>query len=139
MKTLLIDDEPDILSGLKGALCLKGYSSRIFTNPIKAIERFKSDNFDVVVTDLKMPKMGGIEALNAVRAQDPSINVIIITGFSEPNSIMEAANKGAYAYFNKPIDIPFFLETISWIERKLISEPDKGFDIIRLCLAYQDL
>ena len=108
MKILLIDDEPDILNGLKGALCLKGYSSRIFTNPIKAIERFKSDNFDVVVTDLKMPKMDGIEVLNSVRAQDPSINVIIITGFSEPNSIMEAANKGAYAYFNKPIDIPFF-------------------------------
>lgn len=101
-KILIIDDEAVIREGIKQTMCLEGYDVEVAPNGKIGLSKLQKDDFQVVVTDLKMPGMHGIEVLKAIRVLQPEVPVIIITGYATVDSAVEAMKNGAFDYLTKP-------------------------------------
>ena len=119
MKVLLIDDEPRILDCFSSVLDLKGFTSKQFCNPKEAIDKYKREKFDVVITDFKMPEMNGMEVTEAIKAHDPNAYVIIISGYANDYKAKIEHSEGIYTILHKPIDIRKLLDTLYKIEEEL--------------------
>ncbi|MCD6334562.1 MAG: response regulator [Candidatus Latescibacteria bacterium] len=102
-KILIVDDEAQIRNALAELFENQGYEVRAAENAMRAMELLREMPFDVVVTDLKMPKVGGLELLQFVKAQDSSVEVIIITGYGTIPSAIQAMKEGASDYLIKPV------------------------------------
>ena len=104
-KILIVDDEKDILRILNSILTKEGFQVRNACEGKEAIEVFKSGNFDLVITDIRMPEMDGIEVLKKIKALDKDIEVIILTGFATMANAIETLRNGrAFDYLTKPLD-----------------------------------
>ncbi len=118
-KLLVVDDEPDMLRLLSMIIKDKTpYEITTTNNPLEALELAKRGGYDILVTDLKMPGLDGIELLNAVRAFDPDIPIIIITAYATAESAAEAMDKNAFDFITKPFrkeQIVFTIEkAVKW-------------------------
>jgi len=119
-KLLVVDDEPDMLRLLTMIIKDKTPYDLITTNnPVEALELAKKGGFDIVITDLKMPGLDGIELLNALRDFDADIPIIIITAYATAESATEAMDKNAFDFITKPFrkeQILFTIEkAIKWL------------------------
>ncbi|MCK5912642.1 MAG: response regulator, partial [Desulfuromusa sp.] len=101
-KILVIDDEAVIREGLRQALTMEGYQVTAAQNGKVGMEKLQKDSFSVVISDLKMPIMGGIEVLKTISVLQPNVPVIIITGFATVDSAVDAMKNGAFEYLTKP-------------------------------------
>lgn len=101
-KILIVDDDALIRHGLKRTLEERGCQVEDFSNGNLAIERLQQTEFDLVVTDLKMPGISGMEVLASIRILQPSIPIIIITGYSTVETAVVAMKLGAVDYLPKP-------------------------------------
>ena len=101
-KILVIDDEAVIREGLRQTLTLEGYQVESAANGRTGLEKLQKDSFSVVISDLKMPIMSGIEVLKTIQVLQPSVPVIIITGFATVDSAVDAMKNGAFEYLTKP-------------------------------------
>ena len=119
MKLMLIDDQMPILISLKEALEPGGHECILFDLPELALARFTSEHYDAVITDLKMPKMDGIEVLKQVQKSKPGTPVIILTGYADTENAMQAVNHGAYAFYQKPIKIKQFITVLKELDEQL--------------------
>lgn len=104
-KVLVIDDEAIIVKRLKTLMEGLGYCVTAFTDSEAALEKLKSERFDVVITDLKMRKNDGLRILEAAKRKDKSTRVIIITGFGDRECVNEVLKKGAAGCISKPFKI----------------------------------
>ena len=102
-KILLIDDEPDILRVLGISLKADGYEVIPALNGAEGLEAFAKEKPSIVITDIKMPGMGGIEVLEKIKERDPDTEVIIITGHGDIDNAIESLKYGASDFINKPI------------------------------------
>lgn len=136
-KILVVDDEPDMLKLLSMMLRDKtGYEVTTTNNPLEAVELAKQGGFALVITDLKMPGLDGIELLDAVKKDNPDIPVIFITAYATVESATEAIQKGGFDFISKPFRKEQILFTIDramkWInlqkENKLLREQLKKGD-----------
>ena len=126
-KILIIDDEPELLELLK--LVIEDKTSHqvvTTTNPLQAPALLEETPFDLVITDLKMPSLGGIELLEIIRKADPGLPVIILTAYGTVESAVEALQKGAFSYVTKPFKIE---EILINIEKALVFERIKKENI----------
>ena len=114
-KILVVDDEPDILNLLDNLFTHKGFSVTTINNGELALKLLKRDEFGVVLTDLKMPGMSGIELLGMIKEISPITEVIVITGHGTIESAVDAVKKGAYDYISKPINNDYLLLIIDRI------------------------
>ena len=101
-RVLVVDDEMTALRNMRRILEKEGCKVATDSNPVHALERLKTESFDVVVSDLKMPHMDGMELLEEARRIAPEVEVIIITGFASLDGAVEATKKGAYQFLAKP-------------------------------------
>ncbi len=100
---LCVDDEANIINSLRRLLRNDGYGILTATSGAEGLELLKENDVQVVISDQRMPEMSGIEFLSAVKEQYPDIIRIILTGYTEVDSITEAINKGQiYKFFLKP-------------------------------------
>jgi len=105
MKILVVDDEAPIREMLqKGLSQMGGFSVEVAQNGLEAVEKIEKDVFDLVLTDLKMPEMDGIELLKVVKGTRPEIMVILMTAYGSIETAVEAMKLGANDYITKPID-----------------------------------
>lgn len=114
-KILLVDDDQGICDTLLKILTKRGYEVTLFTSGINALKSIQKSRYDILLTDLKMPEMNGIELLKKARIIDPELGVIIMTGFGEITSYLEAMDLGAAEYLNKPIksdDLELIIEKL---------------------------
>ena len=112
-KILVVDDEPDMLKLLSMMLRDKtGYEVTTTNNPLEAVELAKQGGYALVITDLKMPGLDGIELLDAVKKDDPDIPVIFITAYATVESATEAIQKGGFDFISKPFRKEQILFTI---------------------------
>lgn len=129
-KILIIDDETVIREGIKQTMCLEGYQVEVAPNGKIGLEKLQKDNFQVVVTDLKMPGMHGIEVLKAIRVLQPAVPVIIITGYATVDSAVEAMKNGAFDYLTKPFLPEQIAEKINSASRQraltLAAQPEES-------------
>jgi DNA-binding NtrC family response regulator len=112
-KILVVDDEKDMLLLLQRIISGETQHEVVTeTNPLKAIELFKKKPFDLVITDLKMPKMDGIKLLEEVKKIRANVSVIVMTAYGTIETAVEAIQKGAYDFITKPFRRQRILLTI---------------------------
>ena len=102
LSVMIIDDEPIVGKRLKQALRKFGIDVEVFEDSEEALNRLKDRKFDVVVTDIRMEKIDGIQILENVLEHSNQTKVIIITGYATINVAQEALAKGAFDFIAKP-------------------------------------
>lgn len=102
---LIVDDEENVSRLLNKIFAKEGYITRIANNGNEALKVIDSNEIDIVISDIKMPGMTGIELLKKIRGIDPSIQVIMITAFATLDTAIDALRMGAKDYITKPFNI----------------------------------
>jgi DNA-binding NtrC family response regulator len=104
-KILIAEDEDITLKHLLNALQKEGYQTVGTQNGSDALQKIEADHFDLLIADIKMPGMTGIELLERIKERQLDSEVIIITGFGSIGSVVDAMKKGAYDYVTKPFNL----------------------------------
>jgi len=120
-KVLLVDDEEDFVKSLSERLEMRDLDSNVALNGQQALESMKADEPGVMVLDLKMPGMDGMEVLRKVREAYPNVQVIILTGHGTDKDEEEAKKLGAYAYLQKPVEMDRLVDTLRKAHKKFKS------------------
>jgi two-component system response regulator GlrR len=102
-RILLVDDEPGLLRIFHTALKIYGYEVAGCTSAAEALERLGQETFDLVLSDVNMPKCGGLELLQMIRKLHPMLPVIVMTGRPSPEVERKALEHGAQGFLVKPI------------------------------------
>ncbi|MEI6969923.1 MAG: sigma-54 dependent transcriptional regulator [bacterium] len=111
-RILLVDDEPSILSVLNTLLTVEGYQVVPIQDGNKAVQAIKSEEFDLMISDIRMTPISGMELLRLVHDVRPSMAVIMVTAFGSVETAVEALRMGAYDYVTKPFKIDELLITV---------------------------
>ncbi|MEW6185632.1 MAG: response regulator [Thermodesulfobacteriota bacterium] len=112
IELLILDDESLVGQRLKPALEKEGYRVEAFTEPREALARLEEKDFDIVVTDIRMEDLDGMEVLSRIRQKSPQTKVIMITGYATLELAHESLNKGAFDFIAKPFRIGTMRDTI---------------------------
>jgi DNA-binding NtrC family response regulator len=121
MKILVVDDEAPIREMIKKGLSqMGGLNVEVAQNGLEAIEKIEKDVFDLVLTDLKMPGMDGLELLKVIKGTRPEVMVILMTAYGSIETAVEAMKIGANDYITKPIDLNELLLHISRTQKESI-------------------
>lgn len=121
-EVLLLDDEPIVGKRLKPALEKEGYIVEVFDNPEKALERIKQKEFDIVVTDICMQPIDGMDILQKVTEKSKRTKVIIITGYAMMELARNAMEKGAFDFIAKPFTPKVLRDVLAKAANNLLSE-----------------
>lgn len=105
MKILVVDDEEGARELFNTILTDEGYEVALAVDGEEALNRMKGDAYDLVVTDIKMPGMDGLQLLQELRKVGSTADVIMVTAYGEVESYLKAMSLGAAEYINKPIRI----------------------------------
>lgn len=111
-RILIIDDEKAICNTLKEILVYEKYEVEIANDGAEGVKKAESGNFDLVLSDIKMPKMDGIEVLLKLQEFNPDLPVVMISGHGTIDTAVDALKKGAYDYISKPPDLNRLLVTV---------------------------
>ena len=117
-KVLLVDDEPDFLEAMAARMSVSGLEVTTTTSTIDALGMVESGHFDVIVMDLMMPEMAGLEALKALKDLKPELQIILLTGYATREIETAALKLGAVDLIEKPADIERLLEKIKEAQSK---------------------
>lgn len=124
---LIVDDEEIARANMEHILNKDGYNCHSANNGLEALSVLAKEEIDLVITDLKMERMDGIELLQQINRLTPEIPVIMVTGFATVASAVEALKKGAAHYLGKPINLDELRKTVKEVlEKKLSVEMGKG-------------
>src|SRR5579863_1700124 len=115
-RVLIVDDEKFIRDILADFLGMEGYIVRTAEDGAAAMQELGNAHYDLVISDLKMPRMGGIELLDAIGTAAPSALTVIMTGFGTVETAIDAMKRGAYDYILKPFKVE---EVIHVVQRGL--------------------
>jgi DNA-binding response OmpR family regulator len=121
-KVLLVDDEVEFATTLAERLRLRNYDTKAIFQPENVLNIIRDDHPDVVLLDLKMPRINGIEILNAIKQIDPTVEVIILSGQGDEQTIDMGMRNGASDYVVKPVDIEEITTRINRAKRKRQTE-----------------
>jgi DNA-binding NtrC family response regulator len=128
LKILIAEDEDITRKHLLYALKKEGYQAVGARNGREALELIEEEYFDLLITDVRMPEMSGIELLEKVKERFPGVEVLIITGFGSIDSAVEAMKKGAYEYITKPFNLDeLILKVKNLQERKVLKQENFAF------------
>ena len=109
---LIIDDEPDILVVLEEFLSKEWFKVLTSKNGKDAIEKLKTNDIDLILLDMAMPDMNGIEILKELKAVKPNISVIMITAYRDAEQVVEAFRLGACDCIFKPFDLKYLRQAV---------------------------
>jgi DNA-binding NtrC family response regulator len=118
-KVLILDDEPIVLKRLKPALEKSGYDVEAFSRSLEASNRIMEKEFDIVITDLKMEGIDGMEFLTRVKDRSPVTEVIVITGFATMETAKESFKKGVFDFLAKPFKLGEIKDVVAKAESKI--------------------
>ena len=120
---LIVDDHPPICKSLSDVVNRAGYEAHIANDGYEALAAIRKRPFSVILTDMRMPKMSGLEVLQKAKSIRPDVEVVIITAYANVDSEMEAMQNGAYDYIRKP----FSMDSITAvIERAISNQPGRA-------------
>lgn len=111
-KILIVDDEMPIRRTLRDILEFEGYDVDEASDGLECVSKVQKEKYDVVITDIKMPKMDGIEALERLQILSPETPVIMVSGHGTIDTAVEAVKKGAFDFISKPPDLNRMLITV---------------------------
>ncbi|HOW65129.1 MAG TPA: sigma-54 dependent transcriptional regulator [Candidatus Paceibacterota bacterium] len=124
-KILLIEDDPGIVAGLKKELQSEGYHVATATRGDDGLAQALAQAFDVVITDLKMPGLSGLELVGRLHPAKPKLPIVLVTAFGTTETAIEATKRGAFDYVLKPFDVAELLDLVAKAVacNRLASEP----------------
>ena len=103
-KVLIVDDEPDFCDALRDFLRSKGFKVAIALSGEEALRAYMQEKPDVVLLDIRMPGMDGLETLRELKVLDPGANAIMVTAIEDDEFVKRAMVEGALDYITKPVD-----------------------------------
>ncbi|MDO8142676.1 MAG: sigma-54 dependent transcriptional regulator [Candidatus Brocadiales bacterium] len=123
-KLLLVDDDKNALDGLVKILTHDGYPVSGVLSGYDALNLLSRKNFDIIVTDMKLPGMGGLSLINEIRKKDETVAIVVITAYSSVKTAVEAIKCGADDYLTKPINIEELKLVLGklWERQRLIAQ-----------------
>jgi DNA-binding NtrC family response regulator len=111
-RVLLVDDEVEFVETLAERMRARGLQVHTAHSGVEALESFTNEGFDAVVLDLAMPGLDGIETLKRLRARDPDLQIMLLTGQATARLATEAMKQGAVDILEKPADIDLMLDMV---------------------------
>ena len=111
-RILLVDDEPSILNVLSTLLKQEGHDAVPVRGGEKAMDSLKTDHFDLMISDIRMVPVDGMELLKFARREKPSMAVIMLTAYGSVETAVEAMKEGAFDYVTKPFKVDELLITV---------------------------
>jgi two-component system NtrC family response regulator len=118
-RVLVVDDEEEIVSLLKRTLSLEGFEVEGVSDGEKAVELMREQLFPIVILDIRLPETSGPELLKQFKDINPLVNVVMITGYSSMENVVDCLGGGAVDYFTKPLDMELFVKKIKEIDSKI--------------------
>lgn len=119
-RVLIVDDEERFRNTMCKLLTVRGISAATAGSGAEALEELGSTPYDLVILDVRMPEMGGVQLLSEIRKTNPDIEAIIMTGYASVDTAKELMKLGAYDYMLKPYQVEDLLEKIeAAFDRKL--------------------
>ncbi|EKD39855.1 MAG: Ntr family protein two-component system response regulator [uncultured bacterium] len=112
-KVLLVDDEADFLATLAERLETRGLKVDTATSGEDAVAKAEGEGFDLIILDLSMPGIDGLETLKRIKAKQPDVEIIMLTGQGSIRTSIEAMKLGAEDFLQKPVDISELMDKIS--------------------------
>ncbi len=109
---LVVDDNQDLLETFSMILRRRGFQVDTAENGVSAVDKFKAQHFDIILMDIVMPEMNGVEAFRKIREMSPGATVILMTAYSEDELIKAALDEGVHCVVHKPISIDKMIATI---------------------------
>jgi DNA-binding NtrC family response regulator len=109
LRVLFVDDEEELVSAVVERLELRGVEAVGSTSGEEALRLIEDRQFDVVVLDVKMPGLGGLDVIRRIKARLPDLEVVLLSGHGSAESVEEGMQLGAFDYLQKPIDIDVLL------------------------------
>jgi DNA-binding NtrC family response regulator len=119
LRIMVLDDEPIVCKRLKPALEKQGYEVDTFTQSSEAMEQIKQVEYDIIITDLKMKGVDGMQLLAEAKRRSPKTEVIVITGFATMETAKESFHKGVFDFIAKPFKLSEIQEVVNRAETKL--------------------
>jgi DNA-binding NtrC family response regulator len=113
LRVLIVDDEEELVSALVERLELRGFEAHGFTDGASALDFLDGEACDVVLLDVKMPGLGGLEVIRRIKAKRPRMEVILLTGHGSVKSVEEGMALGAFDYLMKPVKIDNLVRILS--------------------------
>ena len=111
-RLLIVDDEEDLMRTIVNRLNKRNFEATGVLSGEEALETIKKETFDIVVLDVKMPGISGIETLRELKKIDPEIEVILLTGHASVDAAVDGMKLGAYEFLMKPCKIEELIEKI---------------------------
>lgn len=121
-KLLLVDDEEEFVKSLSERLKMRKLSADIAFNGEEALEKIEEEEPDVILLDLKMPGIHGMDVLRQVKKAYPKVQVVILTGHGTDKHEDESKRLGAFDYLEKPVDIDLLVKTLKGAYRKKVED-----------------
>jgi two-component system OmpR family response regulator len=118
LSILVVDDDPDVREYLRDFLTSEGYGVNVVEDSTAVVDELKQGEYHVVVLDLMMPKLSGIDLLSRIREVDDDVAVIILTGFPSLETAASSIEHDVSAYIRKPFAVKDFREAIQRISKK---------------------
>jgi two-component system response regulator (stage 0 sporulation protein F) len=100
---LLVDDDPEFRKAMKKMFEKSGYNVTVAADGQEALEALSEESFDLIISDLRMPNLNGMELMEELKRRRINLPVIFITAYGEVESYMDLMNLGAFEYINKPV------------------------------------
>jgi DNA-binding NtrC family response regulator len=129
LNILLVDDEPALREALGQVLCDEGHTVDLASDAEIAIERLATRSFDLVVTDVRLPKVDGLTLLHRVRRDFPSTEVLLMTAYGSIGDAVTAVKDSAVDYLRKPVDIDHFVAVVARIEERRRSKTEHALSL----------
>jgi DNA-binding NtrC family response regulator len=112
LRVLVVDDEPDMADSIAYFVRRAGYDVETTTSGADALARMAGTQFDIVLTDLKMPRISGLTLLDEIKQRDADVEVLVVTGHPEVETAVQAIKHGAFDYVTKPFDESQLMERV---------------------------
>lgn len=119
LKVLVLDDEPIVCNRLQPTLEKLGYEVKTFTQSLEAMHQVQQRDFDIVITDLKMKGIDGMQFLKEVKKRSPKTEVIVITGFATLETAKESFKEGVFDFIAKPFKLSEIQEVVNKAAAKI--------------------
>lgn len=117
-KVLLVDDDIEFLDTLSERMRTRGMEVSTSSSGVEALKKVERETYDVIILDLMMPGVDGLEALEVLKAKRPELQVILLTGHATVEKGIEAMKLGAMDFLEKPVDLSLLTEKIKKAQAK---------------------